>query len=98
MTVPPVVEVDNPIPVAEPEQIVWDAGIAITVGIGLTVMVKLCEVPAQPVAPFVKVGVTISVAMIGELPMLVAVKDGIPVTVPELLAARPIAGVSFVQV
>ena len=98
MTVPPVVVVDNPIPVAEPEQMVCDAGVALTIGIGFTFMVRVCELPAQPVVPFVKVGVTASVAVTGEFPLLVAVKEGIPVEFPALLAARPIDGVSFVQV
>ena len=98
MTVPPVVVVDNPIPLAEPEQIVCDVGVALTVGVGFTFMVKVCELPAQPGAPFVKVGMTVSVAVTGELPVLVAVKEGIPVEFPALLAARPIDGVSFVQV
>ena len=98
MTVPPVVEVVNPIPVAEPEQIVCVVGVAMTVGEGFTVIVKLCAIPAQPVAPLVNVGVTVMVAVTGEVPLLVAVKEGIPVEVPPLLAARPIPGVSFVQV
>jgi len=93
-----VITVLNPIPVAEPEQIVCDVGVAIAVGLGLTVMVKLCGVPVQPADPLVKVGVTVMVAVTAEVPMFVAVKVGIPVEVPPLLDARPIPGVSFVQV
>ena len=98
MTVAPVIAVDNSMPVTEPEQIVCDAGVAIAVGDGFTVKVKLCEVPAQPADPFVNVGVTIIVAVTGEVPLLVAMKEGIPVEVPALLAARPIPGESLVHV
>jgi len=38
------------------------------------------------------------VAVTGEEPLLVAVKEGIPAEFPPLLAARPIPGVSLVQV
>ena len=61
-------------------------------------MVKLCEVPAQPVAPLVNVGMTVMVAVIGEVPLFVAMKEGIPVFVPPLFAARPMPGVSLDQV
>jgi len=98
VTVPPVVEVLNPIPVADPVQIVCNGGVAMAVGVGLTVMVKLCGVPEQPVPPLVKVGVTVMVAVTGEVPLLVAVKEGIPVEVPLLEAAKPMLCVSLVQV
>ena len=73
-------------------------GVAITVGVGFTVMVKLCDVPAQPTTPLVNVGVTVIVAVRGKVPLLMAVKEGIPVEVPPLLVARPMPGVSLVQV
>ena len=53
-------------------------------------MVKLCGVPGQLTEPLVKVGVTVMVAVTGDVPELVAVKEAIS-TVP--LAAKPIDGV-----
>jgi len=53
-------------------------------------MVKVTGPPPQPDA----VGVTVMVAVIGALVVLVAVKAGI---LPVPLAARPIAGLLFVQ-
>ena len=35
---------------ATPEQTVWDAGVAITFGVGFTVMVTVIGVPGQPLA------------------------------------------------
>ena len=53
-------------------------------------MVKLWGVPGQLTEPLVKVGVTVIVAVTGELVLLVAVKEAI---LPEPLAAKPIDGV-----
>ncbi len=75
--------------VVAPLQSVWSAGSA-TVGVGLTVMVKVCDVPVQPIAE----GETVMVATIVEVPRLVAVKAGM---LPEPLAARPMLGWLFVQ-
>jgi hypothetical protein len=50
---------------------------------GLTVIVKVCGVPAQPS----KEGVTVTVAVTGDVPALTAVKEGI---LPVPLAASPI--------
>ena len=61
-------------------------------------MVKLGEIPLQPTVSLVNVGVTVIVAVTGEVPLFVAVNDGIPVEVPPLLAAKPVLGVSLVQV
>ncbi len=61
-----------------------------TVGVGLTVMVKVDGVPKQPFA----FGVTIIVAFIGVNPVFIVVKFGI---LPFPVAAKPIDGVSFVQ-
>ena len=66
MTVPPVVVVDNPIPVTEPKQIVCDAGVALTVGAGFTVMSTVMAVPLQ--VP--KVGVMVYRTTAGELVLL----------------------------
>jgi hypothetical protein len=40
-------------------------------------MVKVCAVPGQLIPTFVKVGVTVMVAVIGDVPLLVAVKEAI---------------------
>ena len=62
-----------------------------TVDVGLTVTVKVIGVPVHPFA----VGVTVIVAVIGEAVAFVAVNEG---TLPEPLAASPIAMLLFVQV
>ena len=64
---------------------------ALTVAVGLTVMVKDNGVPIHPLAD----GVTVIVATTGVVPALVAVKEG---TFPDPLAARPMEGVLFTQV
>ena len=47
MTVPPVVDVVNPMPVVEPEQIVCEGGVAMTVDTGFTVISTVTGVPLQ---------------------------------------------------
>jgi hypothetical protein len=59
----------------------------LSAGVGLTVIVNVCEVPEQPTPPLVKVGVTVIVALIGEVPPLVAVNAGNEPVPP---APRPI--------
>lgn len=66
-----------------------------TVGVGLTVIVKLCVVPVQVAPAFVKEGVTVIVAEIGEFVALVATKEAIE-PVPEL--TKLTSGLEFVQV
>ena len=61
-----------------------------TVAVGLTITVNVEGVPVHPFA----VGVTVIVAVIGEVVAFVAVNEG---TLPEPLAARPIAVLLFVQ-
>ena len=51
----PVTLLDNAMLVAVAEHIVWLEGVAVTTGVGLTVMVTLMGVPGQPLA----VGVTL---------------------------------------
>jgi len=51
------------------------------------VIVKVFEEPVQEVLPFAKVGVTVIVAIIGDVVEFVAVKAPI---LPEPLAANPI--------
>ena len=75
--------------VLAPAQSVWFATGA-TTGVGFTVMVNVVGVPAQPLA----VGVTVIVAVTGELVVFVAVKAAI---LPVPLAARPIDVLLFVQ-
>ena len=65
--------------------------IELTVAIGLTVIVNVEGVPVHPFAA----GVTVMVEVIGEVVAFVAVNEG---TLPEPLAARPIAVLLFVQV
>ena len=68
------------------------------VGNGLTVIVNVLVVPTQLTPPLVKVGVIVIFAVIGADVSLVATKLGIPVTLPTLAAAKPIAVLLFVQV
>ncbi len=64
------------------------------VGVGLTVIVKLCDGPVHDTLLFVNVGVTVIVAIIGDVPALTAANDDM---LPVPLAASPIPGVSFVH-
>ena len=75
--------------VAAPLHLVWSAGL-VTVGVGLTVMVKVDGTPGQPV----DVGVTVIVPVIGAFVALVAVNEAIS---PVPLAAKPMAVLVFVQ-
>jgi len=69
VTVAPVMAVDKPIPVAKPEQRVCWVGVAITVGVGFTVISTVMGVPLQ--VPMV--GVTVYLTTAGELVVLVSV-------------------------
>lgn len=80
--------------VAVPLQTVWFA-IAFTFGVGFTVIVKLADGPVQVTPALVKLPVTVTVAVTGAVPVLVAVNAGVLV-VPAV--PRPILGVLFVQV
>ena len=75
--------------VAAPLHFVWSAGL-VTIGAGLTVMVKDSGVPGQPLI----VGVTVIVPLIAVFPVLVAVNEAI---FPVPLAANPMAALVFVQ-
>ena len=55
-------------------------------------IVKFCGVPEQVWPPLVKVGVTVTVALIGAVPALVAVKAG---SEPVPLAPSPMAVLLF---
>ena len=63
---------------------------AATVGVGLTVIVKVVDAPVQPFAE----GVTVMVAVIGAFVVFTAVKAAI---LPVPLAARPMLGAVFIQ-
>jgi hypothetical protein len=57
-------------------------------------MVKVFAGPVQGTEPLVKVGVTVIVAVTGDVPVLTAVNAAI---LPAPLAPRPIVVLSFVQ-
>ena len=65
---------------------------SITCAVGLTVMVKVSAGPTQFTEPLAMVGVTVIVALIGEVPALVAVNEAM---FPEPLAPRPMAVLLF---
>jgi hypothetical protein len=77
--------------IAEPEQIVCDAGAADAFGVGLTSTVAVIDAPVHPLA----VGVIVNVTVIGALVVLVSV----PLILPLPLAAIPVTGtvLSLVQ-
>ena len=79
--------------VADPTHNTWLAT-GLTVGVGLTVMVKVCEVPVQVMPPLVYTGVTVISAITGDKPVFTATNGGI-LFIP--LAARPIEGALLVQ-
>ena len=60
----------------------------------MTVIVKLVVGPVQGTPPLVKVGVTVIVAVTGDVPVLMAVNAAI---LPVPLANNPIEGVLFVH-
>ena len=65
-------------------------GLELKAGVGLTVIVNIIVSPTQ----LLTVGVTTKVAVTGAVPELVAVKAAMS---PDPLPARPIDGVSLVQ-
>ena len=67
---------------------------ALTVAVGFTVIVNVIDVPTQLTPPLVNVGVTVMVAVTGELLVLLAVNVGM---FPLPLAARPIDAVLLIQ-
>lgn len=87
--VPTTVPVNSAALVVAPLHSTWLATAA-TVGVGFTVMVNVLDVPVHPAAD----GVTVIVEMIGDVPVLVAVKLAIS-PLPE--AAKPIEVLSLVQ-
>ena len=82
--------------VIEPLHFTWFA-IEFTCAVGFTVIVKLVVGPLQLTDPLLNVGVTVIVAVTGDVPVLIAVNDGIPVLLPPDDAANPIPVLSFVH-
>ena len=76
--------------VVAPLQRVW-LPIAFTLGVGLTVIVKITGTPTQPVGA---IGVTVTVATTGTVPALTAIKPGI---LPTPAPPSPIEGWLFVH-
>lgn len=68
--------------------------ITATVGVGCTVIVNVCGVPAQVTEPKVYLGVTVIVAITGLVPALVTAKAAM---LPLPLVASPIEPVSLIQ-
>ena len=79
--------------VESPLQIIWFE-IVFTCPFGLIVMVNIFEGPVQAVPPLLNEGVTVIVAVIGEVPLLIGVNMGI---LPEPLTGNPIVVLSIVQ-
>ena len=77
----------------EPLQITW-FDTEFTVGVGLTVIVKVRGVPVQVTPPLVKLGVTVIVAVTGVVPVFTPTKEAMS---PVPLAASPIEVVLLVQ-
>ena len=68
--------------------------IAFTCAVGFTVIVKLRGVPVHVTLPLVYAGVTVIVAVTGDVPVLTAPKEAI---LPVPLAPSPIEVLLFVQ-
>ena len=94
VTVPPVLEDVNEIPLVVAPLQIATLLTAFTVAVGLTVMVKDLTGPTQLIPPLVNVGVTTIVATAGADPLLTPVNDAM-LPVPE--AASPIAVLLLVQ-
>lgn len=79
---------------AAPEQLVWEAGVATALGVGLTMTVAVMGIPGQLLTG--AVGVMVKVTVTGALVVLV----NEPLIVPLPLAAMPVtlAVLSLVQV
>lgn len=65
-----------------------------TVGVGFTVIVKVCELPVQVIPALVYTAVTVISAVTGDKPVFTAVKLGIG---PLPVAARPMEGALLVH-
>ena len=94
VTVPPVLEEVNEMPLVVAPLHTATLLTAFTAGVGLTVMVKDLTDPTQLIPPLASVGVTDIVATAGADPVLTPVNDAM-LPVPE--AASPIAVLVLVQ-
>ena len=90
-TVPGILPVSTIVVIAEPEQMVWLAGVATALGVGLTSTVAVMGAPPQLLA----VGVMVKVTSTGARVVLVSVPlilpvplPGMPVTVPVLFLVQ----------
>ena len=68
--------------------------LTLTVAVGFTTIVKLLGVPTHVTPPLVKLGVTVTVAVTGVVPVLMAVNEEM---LPVPLAARPIEVLSLLH-
>ena len=93
MVVPPVFSVVNSTDVVSALQIIWSWGSS-TWAVGFTVIVNVCSGPSQLIPSLVYVGVTVIVAVTGEVLLFTAVNEAMS---PLPVAAKPILGVSFTQ-
>ena len=84
-------DVNTSIVVLAPLHTVWLVGDTVITGVGFTLMVNVCAAPGQLLA----VGVTVKLPAVGAVPVLVAVKEDIPLLVPE--APVPIEVLLLVQ-
>ena len=82
-TVPATFPLNTIVVIAEPEQVVCEAGVATAFGIGFTIIVAVIDAPEQPFA----VGVIVKVTVTGALVTLVNATAG---TLPEPLAGSPV--------
>jgi hypothetical protein len=80
-------------PVSTPLHTTWSTGL-FTIGVGFTVIVKLCTGPEHVTAPNVYLGVTVIVATTGAAP---AFNPANAAMFPVPVAKSPIEGVSFTQ-
>ena len=71
----------------------WLAG-RFTWPVGFIVIVNVCEEPGQLVPPLEKTGVTVIVAVTGDVPELIAVKE---LMFPDPFAGSPMGGRVLVQ-
>ena len=67
---------------------------AFTVAVGLILILNDCVLPEQLTPPLVKVGVAITVAVTGAMPIFIPLKEPM---LPDPLAASPMLVVLFVQ-
>jgi hypothetical protein len=95
VVIPPVLTVVKvTVVVLPPLHTTWLAGWS-TSPVGLTVIVKVFVGPSHVTPPFVKCGVTMIVAITGDVPALIAVKVGI---LPLPVAVNPMLVSLLVQV